>query len=100
VSAIRTLEEFQQVADRGMGVRGMTQRELIVHFVDVPTPVTDLGQVAGLLELADDVRDRSLRDPDRLCDVPQASVWVSGDTLEYVGVIRHEAERVRAISGS
>jgi hypothetical protein len=98
--AVSQGEETDQVADRVMAVRGVAEREPIVHFVDVPTPVAGLRQVAGLLELADDVRDRSLSDADGLSDVPQPNVWVGRDALEHVCVIRHEAERMRIIYGS
>ena len=69
---------------------GMAKRKLAVDLVPVVSPHARLGQVAGLLEVADDLRRGALGDPDRRGDVPQAGGGVGRDAFEHVRVVRHE----------
>ena len=76
----------------------MAEGQLAVDLVVVTTAGSGLGQVTGLLELADDVGCRPLGDPDLDRDVPEPERRVGGDALEDVRVIRYESKRMIAIS--
>src|SRR4051812_1964579 len=77
-----------------MAVLRMAERELPVHLVLVAASEAGLGQVAGLLELADDVPDRSLGDADGGGDVSQAPARVVRDASEHMGVVGNEPPTV------
>ena len=82
-----------------VAVLGVSQRELLVHLVVVAAPVAALGQVAGLLQVADDLCCRSLGDSDRLRDVSETGARIGCDALEDVCVVGHEPERLIGLSG-
>jgi len=65
-----------------------------VDFIPVSPPCAALRQVAGTLEIADDLRRRALGDPDGARDVSQTGAGMSRDVLERVGVVCEESERM------
>src|SRR3954462_14374255 len=85
------LEEADQLPDGVMAMLRVAKRKLAVNLVPVVSPHTRLGQVAGLLEVPDDLRRRALGDLDGRGDVPKARAGVRGDALERVRVVGHEA---------
>jgi len=92
------LEESDQFADGVVAVLWVAERELAVDLVLVATSDTGLGQVAGLLELVDDLSDRSLGDADGGGDVSQARAGVGGDAGEHMPVVGDEPPQVVVIS--
>jgi hypothetical protein len=83
-----------------VAVLRMAERELAVHLVLVAPPHARLGQIAGLLQIADDLPHGALGDADGVRDVAQPSARVSGDAREHMGVVRDEPPRVITDSGS
>jgi hypothetical protein len=59
-----SLEEADEVADGAMSVSRVAEREFAVDVVVVAAAVALLGQVSGAFEVADDLRDRALGEPD------------------------------------
>src|SRR5215217_4388353 len=94
----RRLQESDQFADGVVAVLWVAERELAVDLVLVATSDAGLGQVAGLLELVDDLPDRSLRDADGRGDVSEARAWVRGDAAEHMRVVGDEPPKVVVIS--
>jgi hypothetical protein len=90
VSVGRRLEESDQLTDGVVAVLRVAEWEFAVHFVLVAASDAGLGQVAGLLQLADDLPDGSFGDADGGCDVPQASPRVVRDAREHVRVVGDE----------
>jgi hypothetical protein len=88
------LEEPDQLPDSVVAVLRMAQREFAVDLVFVAASDAGLGQVAGLLELADDLPDRSFGDADGGCDVSQAPARVVRDAREHMGVVGDEPPTV------
>jgi len=88
--ASRPLEEADQLPDGVMAMLRVAKRKLAVDLVPVVSPHARLGQVAGLLEVLDDLRRRALCDPDGCGDVPKPRAGVRGDALEHVSVVGHE----------
>src|SRR3954470_10748423 len=86
----RRLEKADQLADRVMAMLEVAQRKLAVDLVAVVAADPRLRQVAGLLEVADDRRDRALGEADGGRDVPETCRGVARDAFEHVGVVRHE----------
>ena len=93
-------EEPDQLADRVVAVVRMAKRELLVDLISVATSVARLRQVAGFLQIVDDLSRSTFRDPDRGCDVSEPRVWVGGDALEHVRVVGYEPELVVSFSGT
>jgi hypothetical protein len=91
------LKEADQVADGAMAVLGVAERELRVDVVAVAAPVARGGQVAGLLEVLDDLGCGSFGDGDLEGDVAEPDRRVGGDGLEDVGVVGNEPKLVIAI---
>ena len=81
-------------------VLGVPERQLLVHFVAVPAAVAGFAQVAGQLEIVDDMRCGSLRDADRPGDVPEAGGWLCSDHLEHMGVVCYEPEKMILLTGT
>src|SRR5919204_4177418 len=94
------LEEADQIANGVVTVLGVPERQLFVHLVSVAAPVAPLRQVAGVLEVVDDLGRRPLGDADGGCDVPEPGVRVLRDALEHVGVVRYEPKAVVLSSGT
>jgi hypothetical protein len=84
------LEESDQLSDSVVAVLRVAEGELAVDHVLVAASDAGLGQVAGLLQLAHDLPDRSFGDADGGGDVSQASARVLGDAREYMGVVGNE----------
>lgn len=94
----RCLEEPDQLTDRVVAVLGMAKRELTVELVPVAASVTRLREVAGFLEVGDDVRRASLGDSDCGGNVSESHRWVGRDAREHVGVVRDEVPRMVGIT--
>ena len=73
---------------------GMAKRELAVELVPVAASVPRLREVAGFLEVGDDVRRASLGDSDRGSDVSESRIRVVGDARKHVGVVRDKAPQM------
>ena len=71
-----------------------------MHLVVVAAPITALAQIAGQLEVADDLGCGPLGDPNRRGDVAEARGRVDGDDLEHVSVVRHEPKRMILLAGA
>src|SRR5919199_1662212 len=80
--ASRRLEEADQVADRVVAVLGVAEGELCVHLVAVTASFAGLAEIAGLLEVVDDLGRGPLGDPDLRRDIPEADGGLGGDDLE------------------
>jgi hypothetical protein len=77
----------------------VAERELFVDLVVVAPSVASLRDVAGLLELIDDLRGRSFGYADRHRDVTKPSSWVGRDARQHVCVVRHEPPGMVKFSG-
>ena len=71
-----------------------------MHLVLVAAAVAGLGQVAGLLEFADDLGRRSFGDADGEGDVSEAHIRVGSDASEDVGVVGQEPKEKRIFFGT
>jgi hypothetical protein len=49
----------------------MAERKVLVKLVAIPAPVTDLGQIARLLKVVDDLSSCSFGDPDGVRDISE-----------------------------
>ena len=78
----------------------LAQRTFVVHFVRVTPPVAGSRQVAGLFEVADDLRRTSLGDLDGRRDVPESAVRISRDVGENVRMVGHKAPLMIFLSGT
>ena len=85
-------QEADQVADCAVAVLWVSKRQLVVDFVVAPASAASFRQVAGLLELVDDLRGGAFGDADGDGDVPEADVGIVGDAGEHVSVVRDEPE--------
>lgn len=83
-----------------VAVPRVAEWQLLVDLIMVAAAITALGQVAGTLEVGDDLSCRSLRDPDGLGDIAEAGRRIARDHLEGVGVVRYESERVVLFAGN
>ena len=79
---------------------GVPERQLSVYLVSVAAPVAALAQVAGVLEVVDDLGCGALSDADALGDVPKPNRWFGGDDLEDVGVVGYKPERMILLTGT
>ena len=95
----RRAEKPDEIADRVVAVLGVAKRKLVVDLVAIPASVARPRQVTRFLQLADDLRDRSLGDSDRRGHVSQPSGRIRGDDREHVSMVRDEAEGMIAITG-
>jgi hypothetical protein len=96
----RCFEEADQLTDGVMAVRGVAKRKLFVDLVAVAASVTDLRQITGLLEVADDLRCRSLGDSHRGRDVSETQRGILSDRLEHVSVVGDEPPPVVVVARS
>ena len=62
-------QKADQLSDRAVPVPRVPERQFFVNLVAVPASVSGLCEVAGFLEVVDDLRRRSLGDPDVGCDI-------------------------------
>jgi hypothetical protein len=87
----RRLEKPDQLTDRVVAVVGVAKREFAVELVPVAASLTRLREVAGFLEVGDDLRRASLGDSDRGSDVSESHIWIGGDARKHMGMVRDEA---------
>ncbi|MFC7597646.1 hypothetical protein ACFQU3_20195 [Terrabacter sp. GCM10028922] len=95
----RPLEEADQLPDGVVAVQRVAKRKLVVDFVPIAASVAGLRQVAGCLEIADELSGRSLGDADGLGDVSEARGGIGGDADEHVGVVGDEVPTMIPITG-
>src|SRR3954454_24029622 len=93
--ACRLLKEADQLSDRTVAMLRGAQRKIQVNLVPVTAAVAALRDVAGLLELPEDVRCSPLGYADRLRDVLHPDGRLGGDALEDVRMVGQIAERMR-----
>jgi hypothetical protein len=83
-----------------VAVLGMAKWELVVDFVLIAASLACLRQVAGALEVLDQLSGRSFRDAHGLCDVSETYTGISGDAYEHVSVVGDEGPTVVTITGN
>ena len=98
-SASRPLEEADQLTDGVVAVHGMPKGKVVVDFVRIPAAVARLRQVAGLLEIFDELSGRSFRDADGFRYVPEPCSGVGGDARERVRVVGDERPNMVTSTG-
>jgi hypothetical protein len=76
----------------------VAERELAVDLVAIAAADPRFAQVAGVLEIADDLPGGPLGDPNGCGDVTQLRVGVGGDACEHVRMVRDEAPQAIVIS--
>jgi hypothetical protein len=96
----RPFEEADQVADGVVTVARVAKRKLVVDFVVVAASVAGFRQIAGSLEVGDDLCRGSFRDADGGGDVPEPCSGVGGDAFQHVRVVGHEPPKMLGVSGS
>ncbi len=73
----RRFKEAEQFADGVVAVLSVAERQLFVYVVAVAASVADLREVAGLDEIVDDLRGRSLGYADGAGDISEAARTVA-----------------------
>jgi hypothetical protein len=73
----RRFKEPEQFADGVVAMRSVAERQLFVYVVAVAASVADLREVAGLDEIVDDPRGRSLGYADDAGDISEAARTVA-----------------------
>ena len=73
----RRFKEAEQFADGVVAVLSVAERQLFVYVVAVAASVADLREVAGLDEIVDDLRGRSLGYADDARDISEAARTVA-----------------------
>ena len=96
----RRLQESDELADGVMSVPWVPEGKVEVDVVMVAPPHARPREVAGLLELVDDLGGGALGDPDVIGDVSKSSVVVGRDGGEDLRVIGHESPRMIAVFGT
>jgi hypothetical protein len=86
----RRLEEADQLTDGVVAVPGMAKGKVVVDFVLIAASDARLCQVAGSLEIPDQLRGGSFGHADGLRDVCEARARVGGDAHEHVRVVGDE----------
>jgi hypothetical protein len=86
----RALEEPDEFAGGVVAMERVAEREVAVDVVLVAASDAGLGQIAGVLELADDLRHRSFGDADGGGDVSHAYAGVGGDARQHMPVVGDE----------
>jgi hypothetical protein len=86
----RRSEEAEQFADGVVGVLSVAERQFFVYVVPVASSVADLREVAGVDEIVDDLRRRSLGYADGAGDISEAARTVACDRFQHVRMVRHE----------
>jgi hypothetical protein len=81
-----------------MAVLRVAKRKLVVDFVMVPAAVAGFAQVAGSLQIANDLRCGSFGDADSDGDVSKSCGRVGGDAFEHVSVVRYEPPEMVVLS--
>jgi hypothetical protein len=83
-------DDAQDFSDLASIVHGVSQRKLAVDGVVIAASHPGLRQVAGGLELAEDLYRGALGDPDQVGDVADPQLRVAGEAREHVEVVREE----------
>ena len=96
----RSFEEADQVANGVVAMEGVAERKFVVDFVVVTASVAGFRQIAGLLELVDDLGRGSFRDADGGGDVSEPRGGVGRDAFQHVRMVGHEPPKMLVISGS
>ena len=94
------MEEADQLTDCVVTVPWMAKGKLVVDLVPVAASGACLGQVAGFLEIPDQLRGGSFGHADGLRDVSKACAGVGGDAHEHVRVVGNEVPHMIAITGN
>ena len=79
---------------------GMAKWELVVDFVLIAASLAALRQVAGALEIVDQLSGRSFRDAYGLRDVSETRTGIGGDAYEHVRVVGDEGPTMIPITGN
>jgi hypothetical protein len=93
-------EKTDQLADGVVAVLGMAKRELVVDFVLIAASLTGLRQVAGALEILDQLSGRSFRDAYGLRNVSEACTGIGRDAYEHVRVVGDKGPTTVSITGN
>lgn len=93
-------EKADQLTDGVMAVLRMAKRELVMDLVTVAASMPCLRQVAGLLEVLDQLGGGPFRDAHRLRDVSEARAWIGGEAYEHMRVVGDEPPGMITITGS
>jgi hypothetical protein len=94
------LEEADQLTDGVVAVLGMAKGKFVVDFVLIAASGARLCQVAGSLEIPDQLRGGSFGHADGLRDVSEARARVGGDAHEHVRVVGDEAPNMILFTGN
>jgi hypothetical protein len=95
----RPFEEADQIANGVVTVEGVAKRKFVVDFVVVAASVAGFRQIAGSLELGDDLCRGSFRDADGGGDVSEPHSGVGDDAFQHVRVVSHEPPKMIGVSG-
>ena len=93
-------EKADQLADGVVAVLGMAKWELVVDFVLIAASLAGLRQVAGALEILDQLSGRSFRDAYGLCNVSEACTGIGREAYEHVRVVGDKGPRMFVITGN
>jgi hypothetical protein len=93
-------EKADQLADGVVAVLGMAKWELVVDFVLIAASLAGLRQVAGALEILDQLSGRSFRDAYGLRNVSEACTGIGRDAYEHVRVVGDKGPTTVSITGN
>jgi hypothetical protein len=62
-----------------------------VDIVAIASAFTNAGQIAGLLQIADDPLDRAAGDPDAFGQIAEPNARLSGDANQDMGMVAEES---------
>jgi hypothetical protein len=93
-------EKADQLADGVVAVLGMAKWELVVDFVLIAASLAGLRQVAGALEILDQLSGRSFRDAYGLRNVSEACTGIGRDAYEHVRVVGDKGPTMVFITGN
>ena len=94
----RLQEQCEQLSDRHRRESRQPYFRFAPDLIPVATSHAGPGQVAGLLELVDDLDRRSFSDPDAFGDVSQTHIRVGRDAGKNVAVVGEQTPTRRRIS--
>ena len=96
----RRLEEADQLTDGVMAVQGMAKRQLVMDLVLVAASGASLREVAGVLEIPDQLRGRSFRHADGFRDVSEARAGVGGNAHQHMRIVGDKPPNMVTITGN
>ena len=97
VAGFVQLEQVQHLADLVIELRRVAHPRLSVERVAASPPDPLTGHKAALQEVGNDSLHGSLRDPNRLGDVPQTRLRVTRDAEKDLSVVGEEAPGLRVL---